>query len=207
MSVVLSHLYAILDPAQTRGRPVQSVLDGLLAAGVKLIQYRDKNASSRELFERSSQLVPAVRSAHGIFIVNDRADVSLAVDAAGVHLGQDDLPAELARLVLKPEKIIGCSTHNLEQVRAAELTSADYIAFGPIFATRSKDQPDPLVGLDGLRQARAATRKPLVAIGGITAETAPAVIEAGADSVAVISDLIGATNIETRAREYLRQLA
>jgi len=207
MDLSLPRLYAIIDPAQTRGRTVQSVLEELLTAGVKLIQYRDKRATSRELFDAASAMAPRVRGSNGIFMVNDRADVALAVDADGVHLGQDDLTIELARRILKPGKVIGCSTHNLEQVRAANQTSADYIAFGPIFGTRSKERHDPTVGIEGLRQARAEARKPLVAIGGITAENARAVIEAGADSVAVISDLVGAEDVGARAREYLSQIS
>jgi thiamine-phosphate pyrophosphorylase len=112
----------------------------------------------------------------------------------------------LARSLLKPGKWIGCSTHTLNQVLEAERTSADYIAFGPVFPTHSKQNPDPVVGLEGLRQARQATRKPLVAIGGITAENAPFAIEAGADSVAVINDLVGTQNVDARAREFLKAL-
>ena len=147
-----------------------------------------------------------VRQADGIFIVNDRADIARAVDADGVHLGQEDLPVELARRVLNPGKCVGYSTHNLAQVMEADKSSADYVAFGPIFPTRSKERPDAVVGLEGLRQAREATRKPLVAIGGMTVENACAAIDAGADSVAVISDLIGAADIGLRAREYLREI-
>ena len=183
-----------------------AVLDDLLSAGVKLFQYRDKQASSRELFQECAEMAERVRQAKAIFIVNDRADVARAVEADGVHLGQDDLPIELARRVLKPSQWIGCSTHNLTQVREADKSPADYIAFGPIFPTRSKERPDPIVGLIGLRQAREATRKPLVAIGGLTVENARAAIEAGADSVAVISDLVGAEDVAARAREYLREL-
>ena len=137
---------------------------------------------------------------------SDRADVALAVSADGVHLGQDDLPVELARRILNQGKWIGCSTHNLAQVIEADKSSADYVAFGPIFPTGSKERPDPVVGLEGLRKAREATRKPLVAIGGITVENARATIEAGADSVAVISDLIGAPDVAARARKFLEAL-
>lgn len=184
-----------------------AVSEFLLSAGVRLIQYRDKYASSRELYENSRQLAEQVRQAQGIFIVNDRADVARAVDAEGVHVGQEDLDVELARRVLGLRKWVGTSTHNMARVRDADRSSADYIAFGPIFATQSKERPDPVVGLEGLRDARAATRKPLVAIGGITLDNARAVIEAGADSVAVIHDLLNAPNIGQRAREFLEILA
>lgn len=203
MSLSFPRLYAVIDPDQSGGRSPVVVSELLLAAGVRLIQYRAKRASSRELLEISAQIAVRTRRARAVFIVNDRADIARAIDSEGVHLGQEDLPPELARSVLRPGKWIGFSTHSLDQVMAAEQTSADYIAFGPVFPTRSKDNPDPIVGLEGLRNARQATRKPLVAIGGITAENAKSAIDAGADSVAVISDLVGATNVEARARVFL----
>jgi len=212
MTFEIPRLYAIIDAARVDTISPVEMAEILLDAGVKLIQYRDKNGSSRRLFETSRQIADPVRAAGGIFIVNDRADVALLAGADGVHVGQDDLPVELARRVLeapgvlaKPRPgIIGCSTHNLEQVSEADRTSADYIAFGPVFATQSKQKPDALVGLDGLRAARKATRKPLVAIGGITLASATAVMEAGADSVALIGDLVKDT--PNRAREFLRIL-
>lgn len=206
MRVPFPRLYAVIDPAQSGGRSPVVISELLLAAGVKLIQYREKRASTREQFEISKQIAVRTRKARAVFIVNDRADIARAVESNGVHLGQEDLPPELARSVLKPGKWIGYSTHSLEQVMAAEQTSADYIAFGPVFPTRSKDNPDPVVGLEGLRKARKATRKPLVAIGGITAENAKSAIGAGVDCVAVISDLVGAPNVEARAREFLEAL-
>ena len=206
MSRSIPRFYAILDAAQIGGRPPAAICEILLAAGVRLIQYRDKRASSRELYETCCQLAEQVRRAGGIFVVNDRADVARAVGAYGVHLGQEDLPVELARRVLEPGKWVGYSTHSLAQVREADQSSADYIAFGPIFPTPSKEKPDPVVGLEGLRQARQATRKPLVAIGGITLEKVRDVVAAGADSVAVIADLLKAPDIGARAREFLRLL-
>jgi thiamine-phosphate pyrophosphorylase len=206
MGFSLPRLYAILDAAQTGDRSLTEVCGILLAAGVRLIQYRDKQASSCQLYEAGRQLAEQVRRAGGLFIVNDRADVARAVGADGVHLGQDDLPVELARRSLEPGKLVGCSTHDLAQVREADQSSADYIAFGPIFPTQSKAKPDNVVGLAGLREARQATRKPLVAIGGITLAKAREVTGAGADSVAVIADLLQAVDIGARAREFLRVL-
>ena len=206
MSFALPRLYAIIDAAQTGNRSTAAVSDALLAAGVKLIQYRDKQASSRVLYENSFELAARARQANAVLIVNDRADVARVVQADGVHVGQDDLSVELARRVLGAGRRIGCSTHHPDQVRDADRSSADYIAFGPIFETQSKQQPDPVVGLEGLREARRLTRKPLVAIGGITLENARAVIEAGADSVAVISDLLKPDDIESRARDFLKLL-
>ena len=206
MSRSIPRFYAILDAAQIGGRPPAAICEILLAAGVRLIQYRDKRASSRELYETCCQLAEEVRRAGGIFVVNDRADVARAVGADGVHLGQEDLPVELARRVLEPDQWAGYSTHSLAQVREADRSSADYIAFGPIFPTPSKEKPDPVVGLDGLRQARQATRKPLVAIGGITLENVRDVVAAGADSVAVVAALLKVHDIGERAREFLRVL-
>jgi thiamine-phosphate pyrophosphorylase len=199
-------LYAIIDGPQTGGLSPAAIAEILLAAGIQLIQFRDKRAPSRELFESSQQIAELVRRSKGVFIVNDRADVARAVDAAGVHVGQDDLPVELARRILGPGKWVGYSTHRLEQVREADRSSADYIAFGPIFPTQSKEKPDPMVGLEGLREARKATRKPLVAIGGVTVHNARAVMEAGADSVAVIRSLLEGPDIGKRAEEFLKVL-
>jgi thiamine-phosphate pyrophosphorylase len=204
MSVSLPRFYAIIDRAKTGGRSPLEVCDVLLGAGVRLIQYRDKRAASRALFENSRAMAERVRRADGVFIVNDRADVAGAGGAHGVHVGQDDLPVEFARRIIGPEGIVGYSTHDLAQLARADGSSADYVAFGPVFPTRSKEHPDPVVGLEGLRAARQATRKPLVAIGGITLETARAVLDAGADSLAVISDLLSAPDLAGRAREFLR---
>jgi thiamine-phosphate pyrophosphorylase len=206
MSFSIPRFYAILDAAQIGDRSAATICGLLLAAGVRLIQYRDKSASSRELYETCYRLDEQVHCAAGIFIVNDRADIARAVGADGVHLGQEDLPVELARRVLEPGKWVGYSTHRLDQVREADRSSADYIAFGPIFPTQSKAKPDPVVGLDGLWQARQGTSKPLVAIGGITLENARQVIEAGADSVAVIADLLKAPDVGQRAKQFLHAL-
>jgi thiamine-phosphate pyrophosphorylase len=168
-----------------------------------LIQFRDKHASSGQLYATCLELKELLRDSGCSLIVNDRADVARATDAEGVHLGQLDLPVEMARRVLVSGKLIGCSTHSLGQVIEADRSTADYIAFGPIFPTASKDNPDPVVGLEGLREARRVTRKPLVAIGGITLQNAPELLAAGADSVAVIGDLLNAPDIGTRAQEFL----
>lgn len=137
-------------------------------------------------------------------IMNDRADLCLAAEFDGVHLGQDDLSPESVRVIIGSTRWLGVSTHNPEQLREADLTSADYLAIGPVFATSSKQKPDPVVGIAGVRRARALTRKPLVAIGGITRANAASIIEAGADSVAVISDLL--QDPCKSAEEFLRVL-
>jgi len=136
--------------------------------------------------------------------MNDRADLCLAAEFDGVHVGQDDLSSESVRKIIGPDRWLGVSTHNPEQLREGDLTSADYLAIGPVFATSSKENPDPVIGLEGVRRARELTRKPLVAIGGITRANAASVIEAGADSVAVISDLI--REPRKSAEEFLRIL-
>ena len=203
MGLSLPRLYAIVDPARAGARPTALVTTELLRAGVRLIQLRDKHASSRQLYATCLELKELLRDSGCRLIVNDRADVARATDADGVHLGQDDLPVEMARRVLTSDKWIGCSTHSLCQVIEADRSSADYIAFGPIFPTASKENPDPVVGLEGLREARRVTRKPLVAIGGITLQNAPELLAAGADSVAVIGDLLNAPDIRTQAQEFL----
>jgi thiamine-phosphate pyrophosphorylase len=207
MGFSIPRLYAIIDPSRAGGRLPSTIAKDLLSAGVRLIQFRDKHASSRQLYETCVELSELLRGSGGAFIVNDRADIARAVDAEGVHLGQDDLPVEMGRRILAPHQWIGCSTHSVGQVVAADRARADYIAFGPIFSTTSKENPDPVVGLEGLREARRVTRKPLVAIGGITLATARDVVAAGADSVAVIGDLLKGPELRGRAREFLSVLS
>ncbi len=162
--------------------------EAVLHAGARILQFRHKGFFSRAVFEDASRIAELCRHAGALFVVNDRADVAMLLDAA-LHLGQDDLAPADARRILPAPGIIGFSTHNEQQLCAANLEPVDYLAIGPIFPTRSKLNPDPIVGLDQLRAWRSLTQKPLVAIGGITRELAPQVFEAGADSVAVISDL------------------
>jgi thiamine-phosphate pyrophosphorylase len=180
----------------------------LAAGGCTLLQYRNKSGNARVMLEQARELRRLCRTGvsdpHVRLIMNDRADLCLAADFDGVHVGQDDLSPEAVRKIIGPERWLGVSTHNPEQVREADLTSADYLAIGPVLATSSKDRPDPVVGLEGVRRARALTRKPLVAIGGITRANAASVIEAGADSVAVISDLLRAPR--KSAEEFFRIL-
>ncbi len=202
----LPRLYAIIDSAQMRNLEPLGVAEVLLSAGVRLIQYRGKTDSSRLLFDVCSAMAERVHQAGGIFIVNDRADLARITGADGVHVGQEDLPVEEARRVLLAGQCVGVSTHTRAQLEEAGATSADYIAFGPIFPTGSKERPDPVVGLDRLREMRGLARKPLVAIGGITLDNAASVIEAGADSVAVIHDLLAAEDIGAQARKFLKAL-
>jgi thiamine-phosphate pyrophosphorylase len=179
----------------------------LIGAGVRLLQYRNKFGSARRMLSDARELKRVVLKNGGEtrLIMNDRADLAIVAGFDGVHLGQDDLSAEGARVLCKPPMMVGVSTHNLKQLEAADKTSADYIALGPIFETTSKANPDLLVGLDGLRAARKATNKPLVAIGGITRLNCRQVIDAGADSVAVISDLL--RNPAESVKEFLKLLS
>lgn len=178
-------LYVILDRSASGGRDLLGLTDAVLGAGARWIQLRDKEASTRALTALARQVGERVRAAGGVFVVNDRLDVALAVGADGVHLGQDDLPAADGRR-LAPGLILGVSSHSLEQARRAQADGADYVALGSIFPTGSKPSFE-LVGLEALRLVRPHLRVPLVAIGGITLERVPAVLAAGADGVAVIS--------------------
>jgi thiamine-phosphate pyrophosphorylase len=188
--IKLPGLYAILDTSCIPNRDgLLSTAEELVASGVTLMQYRNKNGSARQMLEQARELKRQLGGAVKL-IMNDRADLCLAAGFDGVHVGQEDLSPEGVRKVIGPTLWLGVSTHNAKQVQEAAKTSADYIAIGPVFSTASKANPDPAVGLEGVRQARALTRKPLVAIGGINRANCRSVIEAGADSVAVISDLI-----------------
>jgi thiamine-phosphate pyrophosphorylase len=194
-------LYAILDVAAVNSEA--RIPEVLAENGVGLIQMRDKHASARAVFEASRGLVARLSPKDIRVIVNDRPDIAVIVGAAGVHVGQDDLPVEAARACCGEGLWVGVSTHNLEQFQQATTTSADYIAVGPIFATATKENPDPVVGLDLIRAARRLTRKPLVAIGGITIQSAESVYRAGADSIAVVNDLLLAPKAALRAAEYI----
>ena len=189
-AIDLPRLYPIIDASCfPDDRSLYQFTEALLLAGVTLVQYRNKNASPRQMLSQALEL-RRIAGDHVRLIMNDRADLCLAAGFDGVHLGQDDLPPEAARRIVPKPLWMGVSTHNPEQLRRADRTAADYLAIGPVFATSSKANPDPVVGLDGVRAARALTCKPLVAIGGITRSNARSVIEAGADAVAVISDLL-----------------
>jgi thiamine-phosphate pyrophosphorylase len=186
----LPRLYAILD--SSRFADIDALClsaTELVAGGVTLLQYRNKSGKARQMLEQAWGLKRCLGRSVKL-IMNDRADLCLAAGFDGVHVGQDDLSPAGARAVIDNSLWLGVSTHNPEQLVEADKTTADYLAIGPVFATLSKANPDPVIGLDGVRQARALTRKPLLAIGGITRENCRSVIEAGADAVAVISDLI-----------------
>jgi thiamine-phosphate pyrophosphorylase len=208
----LPRLYPILDAdALTRaGVPLTTAAQGLYDAGVRWVQYRDKQASDADVVERMRELRSIFPAGEAVLLLNDRVHLCAQVGADGVHIGQDDVAPAEARRVLDasggPKRLLGVSTHNVAQLRAALATgAADYLAIGPVYATGSKKNPDPVVGLEGVKAARKLTRLPLVAIGGITAENGRAVIEAGADAIAVISNLLprGECDMEQRVRDFL----
>jgi thiamine-phosphate pyrophosphorylase len=202
--ISVCRLYPIVDAACFSSTEDLAIFaEGLVAAGCTLLQYRNKRGNPRVMLEQARELKKHVGGAVRL-IMNDRADLCLAAEFDGVHVGQDDLSPEAVRRIIGPDRWLGVSTHNPEQLREARKTSADYLAVGPVFSTSSKEKPDPVVGLEGVRRARQLTRKPLVAIGGITRANAASVIEAGADSVAVISDLL--REPRKSAEEFFRVL-
>jgi thiamine-phosphate pyrophosphorylase len=202
--ITLPRLYAILDVAFFPDNDAfLAAAQELVAGGATLLQYRNKRGNARQMLEQARQLKHRLGDSVRL-IMNDRADLCLAAGFDGVHLGQDDLSPEGARKVIGESLWLGVSTHNAEQVTKADKASADYIAIGPVFSTASKANPDPVVGIDGVRQVRALTCRPLVAIGGITRANCRSVTEAGADSVAVISDLL--RDPRKSAEEFLRIL-
>ncbi len=190
--MILPKLYPILDAGLLRsaGLPLEGFARDLRGAGVTLLQYRDKAASDVEVLAAAALLRGIFPREAATLILNDRVHLCAAADFDGAHVGQTDMPPEQARSLLGPARLLGISTHNPEQVRLAAETSADYLAIGPVYTTGSKENPDPVVGLAGVASARALTGKPLVAIGGITRETTRAVLDAGADAVAMLSALL-----------------
>jgi thiamine-phosphate pyrophosphorylase len=187
---LLSRLYCILDSSNFPDTEALCLFASeVVAGGVTLLQYRNKTDDARQMLAQARELKRILGSSVTL-IMNDRADLCLAAGFDGVHVGQDDLSPAGVRAVIGNRRWIGISTHNPEQLAEADKTTANYLAIGPVFSTLSKANPDAVIGLDGVRRVRALTRKPLVAIGGITRGNCRSVIEAGADAVAVISDLI-----------------
>ncbi|PYS20479.1 MAG: thiamine phosphate synthase [Acidobacteria bacterium] len=189
----LPPLYPILVPSRIGSGGLAEICGfarELVAGGTTLIQLGEKQASAKEILRLAREL-RRVLPAEIKLIVNDRADLAVAVQADGVHVGEDDIPPEAARQIVGPNRILGVSTHNPEQTEKASQSFVDYVAIGPVFNTTSKNNLDPVIGLEGVRRARARTQRPLVAIGGITLQNCQSVIRSGADSVAVISELLG----------------
>ena len=200
MTRLLSHFYAIVDPAG--GHEPVSLAETLLEAGARIMQLRLKDAPGRDFLAAARAIAAICRSRDAILIVNDRVDIAMLADAHGVHLGQEDLPLDTARRIAGPGMIIGISTHNLEQARAAENGGADYIGFGPMYPGGLKNIATG-VGLGKLRAIRAAVKLPIVAIGGITEARVAETLAAGADAVAIITDVVKAPDVGAKVRSIL----
>jgi thiamine-phosphate diphosphorylase len=200
----LPPLYAVLDPEQIRGRSTEQALREMLRAGIKLVQLRAKAMTPREFLELAHSVRELTRAHACRLIVNDRVDVALACDADGVHLGQDDLPLQAARKLL-PTGIIGISTHDRVQAKEAESGGADYIGFGPMFGTTTKATGYSPRGVTMLREIRSAVAIPIVAIGGINEGNVSEIWGAGADSAAIISDILGAEDIAAKITNILKR--
>jgi thiamine-phosphate pyrophosphorylase len=198
----LPPLYAILDPEQTKSRAAETVLRQLLEGGIQWLQWRAKAMAPRDFLQLACAARRRTHSSACKLIVNDRVDIALACDADGVHLGQEDLPLHAARKLMG-ERIIGISTHDIEQAKEAEEGGADYIGFGPIFGTATKETGYSARGLEMLRRVRAVVNIPIVAIGGITEGNVKQVWQTGADSAAIISDLLGADDIADKVKRIL----
>lgn len=200
--ILQSPLYAVLDPEQLKGPSPTTVLQSLLQGGVSVIQLRVKNLTARDFLDLAREARDQTRAHDCLLIINDRVDIALAVQGDGVHLGQEDLPLRAARKLMG-RKLIGISTHDLEQARAAEQGGADYIGFGPMFGTRTKETGFSPRGLAMLQEIRRAVSLPLVAIGGVTEANVAQVWRSGADAAAMISDVLGAEDIATKVRRIL----
>ena len=196
----------ILDPSVCPGRSLDNILKEAAGAGAKLFQYRNKLASMKEAYAEAVPLRKIAAELGVTFIVNDRCDLALAVDADGVHLGQGDLPYRDARAIMGTDKLIGLSTHNPDQVQEADHLKPDYIGFGPIFKPGSKQDHDPVVGIQGLKEIRRLTSLPIFAIGGLTVENVADAMKAGADGVAVISAIVAAPDIRQTVTDFVSRI-
>lgn len=206
MTILDPRLYALIDPAQCGGHEPVPLAEAVVEGGATLIQLRDKNSTTRAMIAGAKAVIAALAGSGVPVLINDRVDVALASGAAGVHLGQDDMPAETARRLLGPEAIIGITVRSVEEARAAPVEHADYVGVGGVFSTVSKDNPTPPIGLEGLTRLAGVLRAkrpdiPLAAIAGITADNAADIIAAGADGIAVISALAQRTDPKAAARE------
>ncbi|MGD0073857.1 MAG: thiamine phosphate synthase [Candidatus Binataceae bacterium] len=200
MKALPSHFYAIVDPIA--GHSPADLARILVSAGARILQLRLKHASGRDFLSAAKAIADLCKEHQALFIVNDRVDVAMLAGADGVHLGQDDLPIAAARGIVGSRMIVGISTHSVEQAVAAERAGADYIGFGPMYAGGAK-QTRTGQGLDNLRAVRAAVKLPIVAIGGITEGAVPEVLEAGADAVAIITDVVVSNDIPSKVGRIL----
>ncbi|HYL80967.1 MAG TPA: thiamine phosphate synthase [Candidatus Acidoferrum sp.] len=201
------HLCVITDPGLAPGKDHVAIAEAALRGGADMIQLRDKAGDLRDLLRQARAIHALCRAQGALFIVNDRVDLALAAGADGAHVGQDDLPAEAARRLLGAGRLLGVSTHSPDQARAAEKAGADYIGFGPMFPTGTKDTGYLPQGLTALPEVRRATRLPILAIGGITLENVTGVIQAGATAPAVISAVVAAPDIAAAAAAFRQRVA
>ena len=192
-------LYLVTDRELSRGRELEWIVAEAVKGGATMVQLREKDVATREFIELARRLKPILREAGVPLIINDRVDVALAVDADGVHIGQSDMPYGIARRLLGPDKIIGLSVENLDEVREANSLDVDYIGVSPVYATATKTDTAPPFGLDGLREAVRISRHPAVAIGGMNARTAPDVLKTGVDGIAVVSAICSAPDPKAAA--------
>lgn len=204
---LLAGLYVILDPAVCPGQSLGDILKEAAGAGAKLFQYRNKFASMKEAYVEAMGLRKISAELGVTFIVNDRCDLALAVEADGVHLGQGDLPYDYARRIMGPDRLIGLSTHSPDQVKEADRLHPDYIGYGPIFKPGSKQDHDPVVGVQGLTEIRRLTSLPIFAIGGMTIENVAEVMRAGADGVAVISAIVAAPDVRHAVTGFVSRIS
>ena len=200
----LRGLYLILDQSWASRCSLPEVLGQAIEAGVRLVQYRNKEGSIKDIYRQVLELRTIAADSNMLFFVNDRCDVALAVEADGVHLGQSDLPIALARKVVGEHCLIGISTHTPEQVAEATAQGADYLGFGPLYPTSTKKDHEAVVGIQGMTRIRPLTSLPVFCIGGITAESVPEIIEAGASGVAVASGILGATDTKQAIQQFMR---
>ena len=200
MTRLPSHFYAMVDPAG--GHEPVSLAEKLLDAGARIMQLRLKDAPGRDFLAAARTIAEMCRKRGAILIVNDRVDIAILANAHGVHLGQTDLPLDAARRIAGPDKLIGISTHNVEQARAADDGGADYIGFGPMYPGGLRNNAAGL-GLDNLRAIRDAVKIPIVAIGGITEARIAETLAAGADAVAIITDVVNAPDLAAKVRAIL----
>lgn len=209
----LPRLYPIADieTLARRGLPLPEFVRQVVAGGAEILQLRDKLGAPADILRHAAEVTEALGQSSCLAVMNDRADLAVLAGWRAVHVGHRDLPPDAVRKVFGEHPgegvVVGVSTHNEEQVLAADASSADYIAVGPVFATGTKADAEPVIGLEGVRRLRALTAKPLVAIGGITLRNVAAVTEAGADSIAVIGGLFTfGTDVERAVRDFLSRL-
>ncbi len=205
-------VYGVAGPPDTLGRPLEEVVEAALAGGMTIFQLRDKHSDTRPMVDQARRLAAICRQRRATFVVNDRVDVAMAAGADGVHLGQQDMAVEDARRLLGDDAIVGLTIHSEAEAQSAPVELVDYFGVGGVYPTRSKDNPDPPIGPHGLARIvrilnGRAPSAPVVAIAGITADTVPEVIAAGADGVAVVSAIFGATDVEAAARTLAERVS